>query len=97
VTSPATRLALFSRSINNDDVLSAIAIPTLAIHGSQDQIVLQASSQYIVSKVPGARLEVLEGASHCSFADQPVRFNNILADFANSVFDRSLDLVKETA
>jgi pimeloyl-ACP methyl ester carboxylesterase len=44
--------------------LSAIAVPTLVIHGSADPMFALAHGQALADEIPGARLLTLEGAGH---------------------------------
>ena len=62
------------------DGLPSIRVPTLVIVGDRDEPFL-APCRYIASKIPGARLEVIEGAGHSSNLDQPEAFNRVLGDF----------------
>ncbi len=66
--------------------LSAIASPTLAIVGADDQGTPPAMAEEIVRAIDGARLEVIPAAAHLSNIEQPDRFNALLHAFlaANS-------------
>ena len=83
---PAVRLGLFSRAVDNDDMLAALTVPTLALHGTKDEIILPTASQHIVSKVRGAQLSMIEDTAHCPFAESPAAFNAQVAGFAGQVF-----------
>ena len=41
-----------------------ISVPTLIVHGSADASVSIERSQRLAEKIPGARLETIEGADH---------------------------------
>lgn len=60
--------------------LPAIRVPTLIIVGDKDEPFL-APCRYMAGKIPGARLEVIEGAGHSANLDQPEAFNRVLGDF----------------
>jgi non-heme chloroperoxidase len=63
--------------------LKAIDVPTLIIHGGDDQIVPIGNSAELSAKiVPGAILKVYEGAGHGLTATQQDRFNADLLAFA---------------
>jgi len=79
------RLAMFSRELDNDDILAGLELPTLAFHGESDRIVRLSSSEHVVDLVEGAELLVYDGAGHPVFLDAPHRFNSDLADFVRSV------------
>ena len=44
--------------------LSAIAVPTLVIHGTEDPMFPLEHGEALVREIPGARLLTLEGAGH---------------------------------
>jgi non-heme chloroperoxidase len=70
--------ALFSRVLENDDVLARIRVPTLVIHGSDYRIVRVRASEHNAHIMPGARLLIYEGAGHTPYLEQPDRFNRDL-------------------
>jgi pimeloyl-ACP methyl ester carboxylesterase len=51
--------------------LSAISVPTLVLHGTEDRIVPFANGELLADAIPGADLEVLEGAGHMYPTDAP--------------------------
>jgi 3-oxoadipate enol-lactonase len=53
--------------------LSAIAAPTLIIHGTADRMLPMANGEIIASRIPNARLELLEGVGHMFWWEQPER------------------------
>ena len=81
---PAVRLAMFSRVLDNDDVLALIDVPTLVVHGGRDRIVRVASSEHIAGKVPGAKLVVYDGAGHAAHITAAARLNRDLAEFVRA-------------
>lgn len=81
---PEVRRAMFSRELDNDDVLAGIGVPTLVVHGNADRIVLPSSGEHIAELVPGARLLAYEGIGHAPFFEDPERFNRDLAEFVRS-------------
>ncbi len=78
---PEVRRAVFSRQIDNDDVLSRITVPTLVIQGGADPIVLPATGRHIARIVPGAQLSVFEGVGHAPCFEDADRFNREIAQF----------------
>jgi non-heme chloroperoxidase len=71
----------FSESDFNED-LAKVDVPTLIIHGDDDQIVpIDASARLAAELVPSAELNVYPGASHGLFATHTERFNADLLDF----------------
>jgi proline iminopeptidase len=45
-------------------LLKAIAVPTLVIHGAADPLVPVACGVDTAERIPGARLEIIEGMGH---------------------------------
>ena len=79
------------RAIDNTDthaLLEQIAVPTLAVHGTQDKIVPYSHAQKMVAAIPGARLVAFEGGGHCLFGRDAVKVNRLIRDF---VLDRPVD------
>ncbi|PZR59518.1 MAG: hypothetical protein DLM50_01445 [Candidatus Meridianibacter frigidus] len=62
-------------------LLGGITIPVLVICGDLDPIAPVALSQEIAAGVPGARLQIIHGASHITNADAPDYFNALLEEF----------------
>ncbi len=62
--------------------LAKLSVPTLVVHGDQDQIVpLEASGQRVPQYAPNAELHVMKGAPHGLNATHNDEFNKILLDF----------------
>jgi len=74
-------IAQFSESDFTED-LKRIDVPTLIIHGDDDQIVpIDASARVAARIVQGAELNIYAGASHGLFATHTEQFNTDLLDF----------------
>jgi 3-oxoadipate enol-lactonase len=67
------------------DRLNAIEVPTLVVHGSADRLVPPANAPLIAAAIPGARLEILDGASHILPTDRTGQLNRLLTGFLASV------------
>lgn len=61
--------------------LQNIKCPTLVIAGALDRGTPPAMSEAIAQAIPGARLHILEEASHISVLEQPARFHETMNDF----------------
>jgi len=61
--------------------IQAIRCPTLVVVGEQDGGTSPAMASVIASAIPGARLEVLEGARHAAVVERADDFNHLLGDF----------------
>jgi pimeloyl-ACP methyl ester carboxylesterase len=55
------------------DRLPEIAVPTLVIHGTLDEMLPVSNAQLIAARIPGARLEMLDGVGHMFWWEQPER------------------------
>jgi pimeloyl-ACP methyl ester carboxylesterase len=74
----------FSETDFNDE-LTRIDVPTLLIHGDDDQIVpIEASAQLAVQLIKGAELKVYPGGSHGLFATQVEQLNRNLLEFSKA-------------
>lgn len=60
--------------------LPDIRAPSIVVVGSQDTPFL-AASDYMASKIPGARKEIIEGAGHAANIDRPEAFNAAIVGF----------------
>lgn len=67
------------------DRLSGIRCPTLVIAGARDVGATPAMAQAMAQRIAGARLEVLEDASHLSVQEMPQRFAAVLGEFLAKV------------
>jgi 3-oxoadipate enol-lactonase len=61
--------------------LGAIRAPTLVIAGREDAGTPVAMSEVMAKGIPGAKLEVLEGASHLSAVEKPDAFARLVLSF----------------
>jgi pimeloyl-ACP methyl ester carboxylesterase len=64
------------QAIGGHDVsarLAGIQAPTLVVHGTADRLLESANGELLARLIPGARLELLEGAGHMFFWEQPER------------------------
>ena len=82
------RTNMGGRPADYEPVLSQLRIPTLVTHGRHDQAVLAAMGEYTAKIVKGARASYYEGVGHCTFWEEPARFNSELADFVKSAAGR---------
>ena len=53
--------------------LPELELPTLVVHGSDEQMQPVENGRQIASLIPGARLEVLDGVGHMFWLERPQR------------------------
>jgi 3-oxoadipate enol-lactonase len=51
--------------------LGALEMPVLVVHGTEDQLLPVQNGRVIASRIPGARLEILDGIGHLFFWERP--------------------------
>jgi 3-oxoadipate enol-lactonase len=51
--------------------LSELMMPTLVVHGTEDQMLPVENGSLIASRIPGSRLEILDGVGHLFIWEQP--------------------------
>ena len=62
--------------------LGSVQTPTLVIHGDEDRMLPIANGRLIAERIPGARLEVLEGVGHMFWWEQPERSAELIGEHA---------------
>lgn len=82
---PYVRQALFSRSLDNDDLLSSLGTPVLITHGADDRIVTADAPRRHADLIPNSQLDVVPGSGHAPFFERADAFNARLASFCESV------------
>ncbi|HSI06555.1 MAG: alpha/beta fold hydrolase [Myxococcota bacterium] len=70
--------------------LAAIEVPTLVIHGKDDQLIPVSEAEALTAGIRGARLVTLENTGHLPNLEQPQLFNAALRDFVK-LFDAADD------
>jgi len=75
----AASLGMAERPDSTPD-LPGIDVPTLVITGSLDTLIPPAVTAEMAERIPGARLELLEGAGHLSNLERPEEFTRLLSE-----------------
>jgi len=70
-----------ARVINS---LESIKVPTLVLVGDKDEAYF-AATDYMASKIPGAKKVVITDAGHAANIDQPEAFNGAALEFLSHV------------
>jgi non-heme chloroperoxidase len=82
---PRVRKALFRRDVGSADVLAAIDVPVLIVHGTADTVVAPASAEYAAGKISTAVVRWFEEVGHMPFVERRAEFNAALLEFAGPV------------
>ncbi len=78
---PAGWQAQAAAGMGFEGVEAEIAAPTLILGGTADNVVDHRNAQVLADRIPGARVEVLEGAGHLFFWEQPGESVRIINEF----------------
>ena len=62
--------------------LDDVAAPTLVVHGTEDQMLPVGNARMIAERIPGARLEILDGIGHLFFVEEPERSAELIREHA---------------
>jgi pimeloyl-ACP methyl ester carboxylesterase len=63
------------------DRISKITVPTLVIAGDEDVYAPPPVMQALAAAIPNARFEVIAGAGHSAYWEQPTAWNTLILDF----------------
>ncbi|GAA1980420.1 alpha/beta hydrolase [Amycolatopsis minnesotensis] len=85
---PAVRAALFRREVDSADVLAAVDVPALVIHGTEDAVVDVSAGEYAAGKIVGARGRWFQGVGHLPFVEEAAEFTSALRQFAGGLLAR---------
>jgi pimeloyl-ACP methyl ester carboxylesterase len=73
-----------SRAHDTWDQLPSIRAATLVMHGSEDAVMPLANAELLAARIPGATIDVFDGAGHLFFHEQPERTASALDAFASA-------------
>lgn len=68
-------------AFNAEELLPAIAAPTMVITGDADTVVPPRNSRNLAVRLPNARLEIFEGTGHMAFVEKAREFNDTVSAF----------------
>lgn len=80
---PFVRQAMFSRVLDNDDLLPTIRMPVLITHGADDAVVKKEIVAQHHALLTHAQIQIMPGAGHAPFWDAAASFNHRLAAFCD--------------
>jgi non-heme chloroperoxidase len=82
---PLVRAAMSGRAAPYETVLRSLNVAVLAIHGTQDGMVLPAMTHHTVRTCARAEALIYEGIGHVPFWEAPERFNADLATWLDAL------------
>ena len=81
---PHVRRGLFSRSLDNDDLLGGLSKPALVTQGTEDSVVKADVVEKQFSLIGNLRVEMIDDAGHACFWDNAQEYNRVLAEFTEA-------------
>lgn len=63
---------------DTSDRLGSLTVPTVVVHGDEDQMIVPAEGERLASLVPGAELEMWPGVGHLFWWERPVESAELL-------------------
>jgi 3-oxoadipate enol-lactonase len=87
-TSPEGYLSQLTGAMNYagaHDRLPTLTVPTLCLHGTEDQLVPPVNGHNLASAIPDAQLRTIDGAAHMLFSDAPEEFVASIRAFTASI------------
>jgi non-heme chloroperoxidase len=82
---PGVRQALFSRSLDNDDLIPKLRKPVLVVHGAEDAVVRPSVVDQHAASLAQAQVCVMPNVGHAPFWEDPLTFNQQLRAFCASL------------
>ena len=78
-------LEAMSSRPDSTGLLPGIAMPTLVVSGSEDTFTPPDELRALANAIPGARLEVIQGAGHVCCYERPAAYNHVVGEFLASL------------
>ena len=82
IVPPHVRQAMFSRKLDNTEILKSIRVPALVTRGENDRLVNAGAADHIARHVKGAERKTYPKCGHVPFVEKGEQFNRDLAAFA---------------
>lgn len=68
------------------EAVQQLDIPTLITYGRRSQIYTEAAAEWMDENIPNSKRVVFDDSGHAPHLEEPQKFNDALADFAESLF-----------
>jgi len=65
--------------------VARISVPAMLVAGEEDVLAPPPVMRAIAEHIPGCRFEVIPGAGHCAYWEQPAAWNRVVIDFLTAV------------
>lgn len=88
-TPPRVRAALFDRAVSHDELLRALDLPALIVHGTEDSVVDVSAGRHAADSIPGAVASYWDGVDHGPFVADPQRFLSEVSEFVDGPVARA--------
>jgi pimeloyl-ACP methyl ester carboxylesterase len=85
VTLPSSRQGMFSRQIDNKELMKNLTIPTLIVQGNDDRIVLPTYADHIARHISHTKRVDYPNRGYTPLAEMPELFNRDVTEFMNTV------------
>ena len=69
------------------DRVENIRVPTIVVCGGDDVMTPPKYAHFLVEKIEGARVEIIDGAGHMVMIEKPAEFNSRVMDFLETLGD----------
>ncbi|MBM9502957.1 alpha/beta fold hydrolase [Actinacidiphila acididurans] len=66
------------------ELLPTITAPVRVVAGAEDPVVPAANARFIADRVPGSRVDLIDGAGHFCWEEQPAAYASLVADWWNT-------------
>lgn len=70
---------------DSTDLLPTITVPTLVVGGAEDVMTPPDELEALARSIPGAHLQLIEGAGHLPNLENPVAFDRVLVHFLEAI------------
>jgi pimeloyl-ACP methyl ester carboxylesterase len=85
VTLPASRKGMFTRRLDNRDLMKTITLPSLIVQGKNDRVVLPVYADFIARHLPHSSRADYDNCGHLPFVEAADRFNQDVTAFMQTV------------
>jgi non-heme chloroperoxidase len=85
VTLPSSRKGMFTRRLDNRELMKTITVPSLIVQGKNDRVVLPVYADFIARHIPHSSRADYDTCGHIPFVEAAERFNQDVTAFMQTV------------